>query len=390
MDLQLFVVDDDPLILNSAKLTLCDTRWGFSGINSVKSIPQKNCFDAAFVDIHPSESLEQAEGLRVIQQLKKQSPTFEIVAISGNLHRQTIKKAIRMGISRLLAKLLNFVIILGKIEAMIEFRQSIKSNHNLLFWIGSSPASQQDRKKIASFSSESGSFLIEGESGTGKKGVVHLIYQLKFNQVIVLVLVNVAAITKNLFESDFFGHTKGFFTVEHNKIGLAETAQEGTLLLDEIEVLFSSMQANLLRFLEENGEIRQVGGWQSQIIQTQVVEATNKNLKTLVASGSFREDLFWRLSGKKIIILSHLRQRIEDIVELTRYLLNSDRARKNGLILEFIEIFCKWLGNVRELKKVFCGQLLTEASLSLIRKEDVRCLSFSTHNLTLCSPRGFK
>ena len=367
--LKLLVVDDDPLILDSIKLAL-PSQWQFLGVSCEKSIPNSP-FDAVFVDVHLSGCFEKTEGLEVIKQLRNGNPHLEIVAMSGDLDRHTMEATLRMGASRFLAKPLSFgemTLTLDKIEALILLRRATQRRGSPC-WVGNSLTSDQLRQKIAAFIGETGPILIEGESGTGKEVVATLIHGLNPTQP--MVSINVAAISENLFESEFFGHVKGSFTgADQNKMGLAEAAHNGKLFLDEIEALSLPMQAKLLRFLE-NGEIRRVGAKESLVIKTQVIAATNKNLETLVAEGKFREDLLWRLNGKKIS-LPPLRDRKKDIPELTRHFLNLDKIRNKELSPEAIKQLClySWPGNVRELKRV-CEQLLADSPLPIIRGEDV-------------------
>ena len=372
--LRLLVVDDDSLILDSIRLAL-PNQWQLLGVSDIKSIPNHS-FDAAFVDIHLSGQIEKTEGLEVVKQLRSKDPHLEIVAMSGDLNRDTMEMALQRGASRFLAKPLSFdevILTLDKIEALILLRQATPKSGSSPCWVGSSPISEQLRQRVATLSRESGPILIEGESGTGKEVVAALIHKLNPSQP--MVSINVAAIPENLFESEFFGHVKGSFTgAEQNKMGLAEASHGGKLFLDEIEALSLSMQVKLLRFLE-SGEVRRVGAKESLIVKTQVIVATNKNLEALVAEEKFREDLLWRLNGKKIF-LPPLRDRKEDIPELTRYFLSLDKARNKQLSPEAIrELYSySWPGNVRELKKI-CEQLLTDSPLPLIRSEDViRCL----------------
>lgn len=176
---------------------------------------------------------------------------------------------------------------------------------------------------------------------------------------------------ENLFESEFFGHVKGAFTgADQNKMGLAEAASGGDLFLDEIEALSPPLQAKLLRFLE-TGEIRRVGSKDSVQVQTRVIAATNRNLNQLVGEGKFREDLLWRLSGKKIV-LPPLRERPEDVAELARHFLSKDKYRKKDIGDDAMQVLREyhWPGNVRELKRV-CEQLILIAPLPVLRREDV-------------------
>jgi DNA-binding NtrC family response regulator len=184
-----------------------------------------------------------------------------------------------------------------------------------------------------------------------------------------------ASLPESLFESEMFGHVKGAFTgAETNKIGLIEAAHGGHLFLDEIEALSLTNQAKLLRFLE-NGEIRKVGGKDILKVQTRVIAASNKSLQQMVRDSQFREDLFFRLAGQRIQ-LPPLRERKEDILELSEFFLEIEKPRRNkkftpdgsAALLNY-----EWPGNVRELQRI-CEQLSLISPLPLIRKEDVEAL----------------
>ena len=367
---RLLVVDDDPLVLESIRLALPES-WEFVGFSGSRSIP-KGDFDALFVDIHLSKDMEKTEGLRVIHNFRLRSPDVEIVAMSGDLNPCTMEKALRGGASRFLAKPLNFeeiALTLSQIDAMHQLSRESKENELRPCWIGQSLASVQIRNRIAILSRESGPILIEGESGTGKEVVASLLSYLSPHKK--MISVNVAAISETLFESEFFGHIKGAFTgADQNKMGLAEASNGGQLFLDEIEALSLPMQVKLLRFLE-NGEIRRVGSEKVLTVDSQVIVATNKNLEEMMVEGKFREDLLWRLNGKKIF-LPPLRSRIEDIEGLACHFLSLDKVRKKELSKGAIGVLQEysWPGNVRELKRA-CERLLVDSPLPLIREEDV-------------------
>jgi transcriptional regulator with PAS, ATPase and Fis domain len=191
------------------------------------------------------------------------------------------------------------------------------------------------------------------------------------------VAVNCSALTENLFESEFFGHVKGSFTgAESNKIGFAEAANGGDLFLDEIEALPITQQAKLLRFLE-SGEIRKVGSKDAQFVQVRVIAASNIPLKQLIAQKKFREDLYFRLSAHRIEI-TPLRDRSEDIADIARYFIESEKPKRNKSFddkaLSFLKKY-SWPGNIRELKRV-CEQLLLTSPLPVIRESDVQKLLF--------------
>jgi DNA-binding NtrC family response regulator len=339
---------------------------------SPKEVPNKK-FHAAFVDMHLTGNLERAEGVEVIRSLRDSDPHLEIVAISGDLDRDLMEKCLKAGASRFLSKPLNadeFLLTLDKIEAHILLQGATsRSKQSHLRWVGSSETSQKIRRQIADLKGENGPILIEGESGTGKEVTAALIHEQEGREP--LITINVAAIPDNLFESEFFGHTKGAFTgADQNKMGLAEAAHGGDLFLDEVEALSPQHQAKLLRFLE-TGEVRRLGSKDSIKVQTRVIAATNQKLEKLVKENKFREDLLWRLNGKKIS-LPALRERIEDVKELSEFFLALDKVRKKTLSEDAVEALrnYSWPGNVRELKRV-CEQLLISAPLPIVRAQDI-------------------
>ncbi len=381
--LKLLFIDDDELIVQSIKMLL-PTNWRMVHSLSSKGLEAKN-FDAAFVDMHLSlDSLKskKPEGPGFIAELHSQNPHLEIVAISGDLDRNLMESCLQAGASRYLAKPLapeEFKLVLEKIEALILLRNAThRAFQSTQIWIGSSAKSHAVRKQIAALQSESGPILIEGESGTGKEVAAHLIHGPKSEKP--FIAVNIAAIPEKLFESEMFGHVKGAFTgADQNKIGLVEAASGGDLFIDEIEALPLSLQPILLRFLE-SGEIRRVGAKENLKINARVIVATNQNLNQLVKEQKFRDDLLWRLNGKKIV-LPPLRERREDIIELCEHFLNKERPKRNkslgedaGLALSSYD----FPGNVRELKRLI-EQMSLYAPLPIIRKEDV----------ANCLPRSF-
>ncbi len=373
-ELQLLVVDDDNIVIQAIRMALPNT-WYLTGVNSPREVPKK-MFHAAFVDMHLTGNLERAEGVDVIRSLREQDPHLEIVAISGDLDRDLMERCLKAGASRFLSKPLNadeFLLTLDKIEAHILLQGATSRSKQLAVrWVGTGEASQKIRRQIADLKGENGPILIEGESGAGKEVTAALIHQQEGREP--LITINVAAIPDNLFESEFFGHMKGTFTgADQNKMGLAEAAHGGDLFLDEIEALAPNHQAKLLRFLE-TGEVRRVGAKDSIKIKARVIAATNQKLETLVKENKFREDLLWRLTGKKIS-LPPLRERLDDIKELSDFFFSQDKARRKTLSEDALEVMLKysWPGNVRELKRV-CEQLLISAPLPIIRAEDLQSI----------------
>lgn len=376
--LKLLVIDDDDLVIQSIRICLPE-QWSLTGVYSLKEVKDFE-FNAAFIDLHLSGDLEKTEGLKAIENLHKNNPHLEIVAISGDLNRALMESCLKSGATRFLAKPLTkdeIHLVLEKIEAYHLLREaSLRSKNRSSFWIGSSSSSNQLRKTIATLKGESGPILIEAESGCGKEVAARLIYEQEGDSR-PLISVNIASIPENLFESELFGHVRGAFTgADQNKMGLAEAAHGGDLFIDEIEALPLTQQPKLLRFLE-NGELRRVGARDSIRVNVRVVAATNQNLQKLVKEGKFREDLFFRLNGKKILI-PPLRDRKEDIPDLCKHFVHLERPKRNKTLgddaLEELQKH-SWPGNVRELKRV-CEQLTLLSPLPIIRAEDVKQVLF--------------
>ncbi len=236
--------------------------------------------------------------------------------------------------------------------------------------------------------------LITGESGTGKELISYLIHQKSNRSNGPYVKVNCAALSESLLESELFGHEKGAFTGAYcRRVGRFERANGGTLLLDEISETPIRFQAKLLRVLEQQ-DFERVGGSNNIAVNVRIISTTNKDLLEEVRCGRFRRDLYYRLSGLKLVV-SPLRQRPEDLSELVWYFVNlyagEARRRITHLDPAMMELFAKyhWPGNVRQLRNVVrsCLLLGTGETLSLA---DVSWLldAWSPQQAGLSSPQA--
>ena len=234
--------------------------------------------------------------------------------------------------------------------------------------IGRSPAMQDVYRMITRVLRNDLTVLILGESGTGKELVAEAIHQLGHRKNGPFVALNAAAIPRELIESELFGHEKGAFTgALQRKVGRLERADGGTLFLDEIGDLSAESQAKLLRALQ-SGRIRRVGGREEVAIDARIIAATNRDLAPMIAAGTFREDLFYRLNVVPIR-LPALRERAGDVEPLARHFLRL--AANEGLPLrklspEAAALLARqtWRGNVRELKNlVFRAALLAREDM---------------------------
>ena len=216
--------------------------------------------------------------------------------------------------------------------------------------------------------------LIYGESGTGKEVVAKAIHNNSPRKDKPLVAVNCAALPADLLESELFGHTKGSFTgAIADKPGLFETAEGGTIFLDEISSLPLALQGKLLRVLQEK-EIRRVGGNKTVPIDVRVIAASNTNLEQMAAEGTFRTDLYYRFAVITIDI-PPLRERIEDIMPLAQHFLQaetSDSGIKPVFSKDTVDILLayKWPGNVRELENAI-KHVVTFLQTDIINPEDM-------------------
>jgi two-component system NtrC family response regulator len=235
--------------------------------------------------------------------------------------------------------------------------------------IGDSPAMQEVFRVIGRLSRSNISVLINGESGTGKELVAHALHKHSPRSNQPFIAINTAAIPKELLESELFGHEKGAFTgAQSQHKGRFEQADGGTLFLDEIGEMPLSMQAHLLRVLEEK-TIRPVGSNQEIPVDVRIIAASNRNLEQRVKEGEFREDLFFRLNVLNLQI-PPLRDRIEDLKALSQYFIKTISAnlgiKPSNLSDDELQALAeyRWPGNVRELKNVIERSLLLNSRVT--------------------------
>ena len=233
--------------------------------------------------------------------------------------------------------------------------QQVKKSHKLDRLIGKSAAIERVTELVQQVAPTRATVLIEGESGTGKEVVAHTLHHLSGRPTAKMVIVNCAALSPQLLESELFGHEKGAFTgASQRRIGRFEQADGGTLFLDEIGEIDAATQVKLLRVLSERS-LERVGSNSPIKVDVRVIAATNKSLKELVSRGSFREDLYFRLNGVKIE-MPPLRDRREDVVLLagsflTEFAKENDRPVKplSDSAMQSLLAY-PWPGNVRELR----------------------------------------
>ena len=373
---QILVVDDDQMIRWTLREAL--HSWGFTTVEASLAAEAVKQFQAelpaaVLLDI----DLPDGSGLDVLREIKHEHPEAIVIMITGNVQVDNTISALRGGAYDFIAKPLNLEEIRVTLRNAIETRQLRREvaqvrkerarEFNFKQIVGESPAMRKMLGLAAKVAeSEVSSVLLQGESGTGKDLVAKAIHYGSERADGPFVAINCAALPATLIESELFGYEKGAFTdAKARKEGLFEQAEGGTLLLDEIGELELSLQAKLLRVLEE-GAFRRVGGLKDIPLDVRVLAASNRDLKAESEAGRFRLDLYYRLSIIQIDI-PPLRERGDDVLLLSQHYIDTIGARLkrnkvNGLAAETQEVFRKydWPGNVRELRNVIERALILE------------------------------
>ncbi len=301
-------------------------------------------------------------GLDLIPRIKRIRPDLRVVVMSAQSTLMTAVKAAQRGAFEYLPKpfdLKELLAVVGRAlaaPAPLPAATEPSEREEKLPLIGRSVAMQEIYRSIARLTTADLTVMVTGESGTGKELVARALHDYGRRRAAPFVAINMAAIPRELIESELFGHERGAFTGAHNRNqGRFEQAHGGTLFLDEIGDMPHEAQTRLLRVLQE-GEFTTVGGRQPIKANVRIVAATHRDLRQAIRAGQFREDLFYRLNVVPIR-LPALRERTEDIPLLARHFL--DRAKEMGLpgksldggALDRLRGY-RWPGNVRELENL--------------------------------------
>jgi two-component system response regulator AtoC len=372
---KILVVDDEKMIRWSLGEAL--RGWGFEPVEAETVSAALAAFEAETpVAVLLDINLPDGSGLDVLRKIRQRQQDAVVIMITANVLVDETIAALRGGAYDFIGKPINLeelqVAIRNGIEAgrlrkeVNLYRAERAQQFSFDQIIGESPAMREMlalAHKVAE--SEVSSVLLQGESGTGKDLVAKAIHYHSARAESPFIAINCAALPGTLIESELFGYEKGAFTdAKARKEGLFEQAEGGTLFLDEIGELELSLQAKLLRVLEE-GSFRRVGGLKDLPLDVRVIAASNRDLKTEGEAGRFRSDLFYRLSVIQIDI-PPLRERGDDIRVLAEHYLSSfrSRLRKNidGIDEEALATFRRyeWPGNVRELRNVIERAMILE------------------------------
>jgi two-component system, NtrC family, response regulator AtoC len=378
----ILVIDDDSSIAETLDLYLTEEGYtvftaptGTEGLNSYV----KNSPDVVILDIR----LPDIDGFTVLEDLREEDENVKVIMITAFHDMDSTIRAMKGGAFDYIHKPINVEELDMAITKAIKTLEMEKKISGLLnepsrsFKVGDIVANNKEMKEVFKIigvvSQSKTTVLVQGESGTGKELIAKVIHH-NTSPDEPYIAVNCSAIVETLLESELFGHEKGSFTgAITRKLGKFELARYGTVFLDEISEMSLNLQAKLLRVLQEM-EFERVGGRDRVKVNARIIAATNKDLKTMVKEGKFRDDLFYRLNIVAIV-LPPLRERREDIPYLVDYLLakiNKElHKRVIGISNEMMEIFMKyrWPGNVRELENLLTRAVVVAKGQVLSRSD---------------------
>ena len=358
------VIEDDIGIQKQLKWSLSDYELVFAE-DRASALTQLRRYEPDVVTLDlglPPDPANASEGLACLSDILAIKPTCKVIVITGNTDNEHALKAIAMGAydyyqKPIVADVLNIILARAfKISELETENRALKNaapaNGDI---IGNSEAILKACRTVEKIAPTEITTLLLGESGTGKEVFARAIHKQSPRISKPFVAINCASIPENLLESELFGYEKGAFTgATKTTLGKIECANGGTLLLDEIGDMPLSLQAKMLRFLQER-VIERVGGRQEIEVDVRVICATHRNLADMVAEQSFREDLYYRISEITLMI-PPLRQRGHDIIVIAKALLNKFNQEFNGKVQGFTESAMQamlqhsWPGNIRELQ----------------------------------------
>src|SRR5712672_112143 len=330
-----------------------DVTSAASGEAALKFAKERS-FDLALTDL----KMTGMDGIELLQQLLALDSSIIVILLTAHGTIDSAKDALRRGAFDYLQKPFEREVLLGTIKRALGNLDKIDVEI-----ISASPKMDAVKKMILKVARSSSTVLIRGESGTGKELIARAIHNQSPRSSEMFQAVNCAAINENLLESELFGHEKGSFTGAHvDKKGLFEVADRGTLFLDEIAELDVSMQAKLLRALQER-RVRRVGGTYEIPVDVRVIAATNRDLRAMVADGRFRDDLYYRINVLSVDV-PPLRERREDIQVLISSFLKKHTRNPSRLVRGLtpetrkLMLDYSWPGNVRQLESAIQRAIL--------------------------------
>ena len=356
---KVLIVDDEADICELIEITLMRmdiASQSALNITDAKLLLENEHFDLCLTDMR----LPDGNGIELVEHVQQNYSELPIAVITAHGNMESAVSALKAGAFDFVSKPVDIQILRNLVSSATTLpakAEEKKDNDKRLTITGKSPAVKKLLTNIEKLARNQAPVFIHGESGSGKERVARMIHQQGSRREGPFVPVNCGAIPAELMESEFFGHLKGSFTgATSDKEGLFQAANGGTLFLDEIAELPLNMQVKLLRVIQEKA-VRAIGAAQESPVDVRILSATHKNLVQLVAEGSFREDLYYRINVIELAIPS-LRERQEDIPLFVEQLLQSlaqkmgmDTPRIDDQAIETLQNY-HFPGNVRELENI--------------------------------------
>ncbi len=384
MYMSVLIVDDEPGLTSGLVKLL--TLEGYRTYTAANAAAARAVLASAEVHLLLLDlRLGQDDGLALLRELKAEEPSPAVVIITGHGDIYSAVECMKAGATNYIPKPIDHALLLSILEkerlalhdrlATLAFRESLRSTTKTQL-VPSSSAEMKDIERVIEKVTDSDvPVLLLGETGTGKEVVARTIHYAGAYRDRPFVGLNCASLNENLMESELFGHEKGAFSgAGARKIGRFELAGNGTLFLDEIGDMSLSMQSKLLRVLQER-TLERVGGTRPVTVYCRLIAATNKDLASLRANGTFREDLYYRLSTVTIK-LPPLRDRARDIPAFVRQFVQEANAAYDRKVKTVPEPLMRrlqaypWPGNIRQLKNVITNAVI------LSDREEISDLEF--------------
>ena len=363
--LKIFIVDDERIVRVTTADDLRDAGYSVREFASAQAALQHMNDTNEEVEVIITDlKMPGMDGLEFLTKVKATYPDIFVLLMTAYATVDTAVEAMKLGAYDYISKPFNIdelLLAINRIKELKKFkdenkqlRSQVQEKFDTSTFIGQSSVTKKVFELVELIANKSTTVLITGETGTGKELLTNIIHFNSNRKSNPLIKVSCAILSREIFESELFGHEKGAFTgAEKQKIGRFELANTGTLYLDDIDDMPFDLQVKLLRALEES-EIERVGGSETIKIDVRVIASTKKDLKQMVAEGTFREDLFYRLNVFPIN-LPPLRERPEDIVLLAKFFVNQfspiNRIEIHPEVIELLKQY-PFAGNVRELKNL--------------------------------------
>ena len=384
---RILVVEDDPGLQRQMKWTLAPYSVVVAGTRSeaIRQFKSNGPFRIVILDLGlPPDEHGATEGLKTLEEILTTAPYTKVIIASGHSDRMSAVRAVGKGAFDFFAKPIDIDVLKLIMDRAVRMHKLEKENRslreahpNLSGFVFASAKMAQIERVIERIGPAEVSVLIIGETGTGKEVVARALHERSPRRAARFVAINCASIPENLLESELFGHERGAFTGAIKQTpGKFELANNGTLFLDEIGDMPLSLQAKVLRFIQER-QFERVGGRSLISVNVRLVCATNRPLEKLVATGHFREDLYYRVNEIRMD-LPPLRERESDAIVLAQHFLNvlgrTSFREIRGFSDDALAAIGRyaWPGNVRELENrmkravvMAEGKLITAADLDL-------------------------